>query len=55
MHTSNQFAHMYQVGAYLKSHNKFYENIFNTKGLSSKGMFRFSDINVEIQGENENY
>ena len=37
---------------YLKSHNKFYEDISIAKGLSSEEMFRFSDI-LEIQGENE--
>ena len=34
-----------QVLAYLKSHNKFYEDISVTKGLSYEDMFNFSDIN----------
>ena len=38
---------IYQVLTYLKSHNKFYEDISIPKGLSSEDMFRFSD-NFEI-------
>ena len=45
---------IYQALAYLKSHNKLYKDIPITKGPSSEDMFRFSDINVEIQRENEN-
>ena len=44
---------IYQAFAYLKPHNKSYKYISITKGLSSEGMFRFSYINIEIQGENE--
>ena len=36
----------------MKSFNKFYDNISITKGLSSEGMFKFSDI-VEIQGQSK--
>ena len=37
---------------YLKSHDKFCEDISITKALSSDEMLRFSD-SLEIQGENE--
>ena len=40
---------IFQALTYLKSHNKFYV----TKSLSSEDMFRFSDVNIDIQGENE--
>ena len=40
---------VYQVLTYLKSYNKFYEDISIAKGLSSEDMFKFSDI-VEVQG-----
>ena len=36
----------------MKSHNKFYEDISVTKGLSGEDMFNFSDIN-ENQEEAE--
>ena len=36
----------------MKTHNKFYEDISVTKGLSVEGMFNFSDNN-ENQEENE--
>ena len=36
----------------MKTHNKFYEDISVTKGLSVKGMFNFSDNN-ENQEETE--
>ena len=36
----------------MKSHDKSYEDISITKGLSSDEMLRFSDI-LETQGENE--
>ena len=36
---------IYQALSYLKSHNKFYEDISVTKGLSHEDMFNFSDIN----------
>ena len=45
---------IYQALAYLKSHNKFYEDISITKGLSSEDMSNISDIN-EIQEETESY
>ena len=44
---------IYQAIAYLKSHNKFYEDIPVIEGLSSEDMLTFSDINDEIQGEND--
>ena len=44
---------IFQALTYLKSHNNFYEDISITKSLSSEDMFRFSDINIDIQGENE--
>ena len=37
----------------MKSHCKFYGDISITKGPSIEAMFRFCDINVIIQGENE--
>ena len=43
---------IYQALAYLKSHNKFYENISITKGLSSEDILNFSDID-ENQEEAE--
>ena len=46
-----------QVLAYLKPHNKFYEDISVTKGLSDEDMFNFSDINEnqeEIESVTEN-
>ena len=42
----------YKALTYLKSHNKFYEDISTTKGLSSKDMLNFSDTN-ENQQETE--
>ena len=42
---------IYQTLTYLKSHNKYYEDISIGKGLSNKGM-SFSD-NVESQGKIE--
>ena len=42
-----------QVLAYLKLHNKFYEDISITNGLSSEDILRFCDINVDVQGENQ--
>ena len=55
MYILNQFIHIFrhQVLAYLKPHNKFYEDISIVKGLSSKSMLKFSDI-VEIQGQYKN-
>ena len=43
---------IYKTFNCLKSHNNFYEDISNAKGLSNEEMSRFSDI-LEIQGENE--
>ena len=43
---------IYEALTYLKSHNKFYKDIFIEKGLSSEDMFKFSDI-VEMQGKTE--
>ena len=43
---------IYQALIYLKSHNKFYEDILIAKGLLSEDMLKFSDF-VEIQGETE--
>ena len=43
---------IYQALTYLKSHNKFYEDISITKGLSKEDMLNFSDIN-ENQEETE--
>ena len=43
---------IYQALSYLKSHNKFYEDISIPKGLSSEDMFKFSYF-VEMQGETE--
>ena len=43
---------IYQALAYLKSHNKFYEDISAQKGLSDEDMLKFSDIN-ENQEETE--
>ena len=43
---------VYQALTYLKSYNKFYQDISIAKGLSGEDMFKFSDI-VEIQGESE--
>ena len=43
---------VYQVLTYLKSCNKFYEDISISKGLLSEDMFKFSDI-VEIQGQSD--
>lgn len=43
---------MNQAPAYLKSRNKFYEDISISNVFSSKGMFRFPHI-IEIQGEIE--
>ena len=37
---------------YLKSYNKFYEDIFFAKDLSSGKIFRLLDI-VQIQGKND--
>ena len=42
-----------QVLAYLKLHNKFYQDISITNGLSSEDILRFCDINVDVQGENQ--
>ena len=36
----------------MRSHDKFYEDIFIAKGFSSEDMFRFSDI-VKTQEENQ--
>ena len=36
---------IYQALTYLKSHNKFYEDISVIKGLSGADILRFSDIN----------
>ena len=43
---------LYQELTYLKSYNKFYEDIFISKGHSNEYMFKFSDI-VGIQGQSE--
>ena len=43
---------IYQALIYLKSHNKFYEDISIAKGLSSEDMLKFSDF-VEMQGGTE--
>ena len=40
---------IYQTLTYLKSHNKFYEDVSIAKGLSSEDKLKFSDF-VEIQG-----
>ena len=40
---------IYQALIYLKSHNKFYEDISIAKGLSSEDMLKFFDF-VEMQG-----
>ena len=48
---------IYQALSYLKSHNKFYECISVTKGLSGEDMFNFSDVNEnqeEAEGVTEN-
>ena len=39
---------------YLKSHNKIYEDISVTKGLSGEDMLNFSDI-IKNQEETESY
>ena len=44
---------IYHTLAYLKPHNKLYENTSIGKGLSSEDMLGFFDI-VEIQGQNRN-
>ena len=41
---------IYQALIYLKSHNKFYEDISIAEGLSSEGMLKFSNF-FEMQGE----
>ena len=43
---------VYQALTYLKSYNKFHEDISIANGLSSEEMFKFSDIN-EIQRQSE--
>ena len=43
---------IYQVLIYLKSHNKFYEDISLAKGLSNEDMLTFSDF-VEMLGETQ--
>ena len=43
---------VYHALTYLKSYNKFYEDIYIAKGLLSEEMFKFPDI-VEIQGQSE--
>ena len=43
---------LYQALTYLKSYNKFHEDISIAKGLSNEKMFKFSDIN-EIQRQSE--
>ena len=43
---------IYQALSYLKTNNKFYEDISITKFLSSETMFKLSNI-VAIQGETE--
>ena len=43
---------VYQALTYLKSYNKFYEDISIANGFSSEDTFKFSDI-VEIQGHSE--
>ena len=43
---------IYQLLSYLKSHNKFCEDISIGKVLSSEDMFKFSDI-VEMSGKTE--
>ena len=43
---------IHQTLTYLKSHNKFHEDISIPKGLYSKDMFRFSSA-FETQGETE--
>ena len=55
MFISNQFVHTLYAKHLLVwiPHNKFYKDFYVTKGLSSEDMFRFSNINLEIQGENE--
>ena len=40
---------VYQELTYLKPYNKFYEDMFIGKSLSSQDMFKFSDIG-KIQG-----
>lgn len=42
---------IYQVLAYLKYHTEFHENISITKDLSNEDIFRFSNVNIDIQGE----
>ena len=42
---------IYEIFAYLKSHDNFYEDVSIIKGLSSEDMFRFSKV-VETQEEN---
>ena len=42
----------YQALTYLKSYNKFSEDISISKDLSREAMFKFSDV-VEIQGQSE--
>ena len=55
MFISDQFAHTLYAKHLLIwiPHNKFYKDFSITKGLSSEDIFRFSNINLEIQGENE--
>ena len=40
----------YQAVSYLKSYNKFYEDLFISKRLSFEATFRFYDI-IEVQGK----
>ena len=47
------FVKLWEEFTYLKSYNKFYDDISIAKRLSSEEMFKSSDI-VEIQGQNSN-
>ena len=43
---------LYHALTYLKSYNKYYEDVSNENGLSSEDIFRFFDI-VEVQGQSQ--
>ena len=45
------FVKLWEEFTYLKSYNKFYDDISIAKRLSSEEMFKSSDI-VKIQGQN---
>ena len=49
---SQLFHTLYTIPTYLKSYNKFYDDISIAKDLSSEEMFKFSGT-VEIQGKSE--